>query len=136
MSSTVWIFYLIFLVATIAGFWQVFEKAGEAGWKSIIPIWNTLVLLRIVGRPIWWIVLFLIPIVGFVAWILVASDLSKSFGRGVRPRWRAPPFPRRPCSTISTSCSGWRYWRTRKPSVWPPRSSTTASGSRKTRTWG
>ena len=61
---------------------MMFQKAGEAGWKSIIPIWNTLIILKMVGREWWWIILLLIPIVGFVIWIIVANDLSKSFGRG------------------------------------------------------
>ena len=42
---------------SIAGLWMMFEKAGEAGWKAIIPIWNTLVILKIVGRAWWWIIL-------------------------------------------------------------------------------
>ncbi len=61
---------------------MMFTKAGEAGWKSIIPIYNLIVLLKIVGREWWWVILFLIPIVGFIVWIIVALDLAKSFGRG------------------------------------------------------
>ena len=61
---------------------MIFTKAGEAGWKSIIPIWNLIMLLKIVGREWWWIILLLIPIVGFIVWIIVALDLAKSFGRG------------------------------------------------------
>ena len=76
-------FYLALYVVVVAGLWQTFVKAGHEGWKAIIPIWNTIIILEIVGRPIWWIILFLIPIVGFVMWIIVSSDLSKSFGRGV-----------------------------------------------------
>jgi hypothetical protein len=82
MSAATWIFYLAFYVLSVAGLWMMFVKAGEEGWKALIPIWNTLVLLKIVGRPWWWIILFLIPIVGFVMWIIVANDTSKSFGRG------------------------------------------------------
>ena len=82
MNGVVWIIYLAFVVLSIAGLWCVFAKAGEDGWKAIIPIWNTIVLLRIVGRPVWWIVLFLIPLVNIIIWIIVANDLSKSFGRG------------------------------------------------------
>jgi len=40
-------------------------------------------LLKIVGRPWWWILLFLIPIVNLVILILTYNDLSKSFGKGV-----------------------------------------------------
>jgi len=82
MNDTVWIIYLAFIVIWIVAGWQIFVKAGEDGWKVIIPIWNTLVLLKIVGRPWWWILLMLIPFVGIVIWILVAIDLSKSFGHG------------------------------------------------------
>ena len=56
--------------------------AGEAGWKSIIPIYNIIVLLKIVGREWWWVILLIIPIVGFIVWIIVALDLAKSYGRG------------------------------------------------------
>ena len=77
-----WFLYLVFVVAVIVGWWMIFTKAGEAGWKSIIPIWNVLVLLRIVGREWWWILLMLIPIVNLIVWIIVALDLAKSFGRG------------------------------------------------------
>jgi hypothetical protein len=70
----------VFFVACL---WVVFAKAGEPGWQAIIPIWNSIVLLKIVGRPMWWIILFLIPIVNIVVGILVLVDLAKSFGHGV-----------------------------------------------------
>jgi hypothetical protein len=82
MSSIYWIFYLAIAVLIIAGWWMVFTKAGEEGWKAIIPIYNFIVLLKIVGREWWWVVLALIPIVGFVIWVIVSLDLAKSFGRG------------------------------------------------------
>ncbi len=82
MNGTLWIFYLALYVLGVAGLWMVFTKAGEEGWKAIIPIWNTLIILKIVGREWWWILLLLIPIVGLVIWIIVALDLAKSFGRG------------------------------------------------------
>jgi len=82
VSGIVWIIYLAIIIAVIAGWWMLFQKAGEAGWKSIIPIWNLLIILKIVGREWWWIILFLIPIVGLVIWIIVSLDLAKSFGRG------------------------------------------------------
>ncbi len=82
MSSVIWIIYVLVWLIVILAFWRIFTKAGEAGWKSIIPIWNTLVLLKIVGRPWWWIILLFIPIVNIVVWIIVALNLSKSYGRG------------------------------------------------------
>jgi hypothetical protein len=66
----------------IAGMWKVYTKAGEPGWAAIIPIYNVVVLLKIVGRPIWWVVLFLIPVVNFIVAIIVSIDVAKSFGKG------------------------------------------------------
>ena len=82
MSALWTIIVLAVVVLSIAGLWMMFQKAGEAGWKSIIPIWNTLVILKMVGREWWWIILMLIPIVNIVIWIIVSLDLAKSFGRG------------------------------------------------------
>jgi hypothetical protein len=74
--------YLAIFGLVVVGGWLVFAKAGEGGWQVLIPIWNAVVLLRIVGRPWWWIILFIIPLVGVVVSVVVAVDLAKSFGKG------------------------------------------------------
>ncbi|MGZ8631382.1 MAG: DUF5684 domain-containing protein [Actinomycetota bacterium] len=81
-SAVLWFFYIAFVIVYLAAGWVVFTKAGEEGWKSLIPIYNWYVLLKIVGRPGWWLILYLIPIVNFVIWIIVSIDLAKSFGKG------------------------------------------------------
>ena len=68
-------------VVMIASLWKVFTKAGQPGWAAIVPFYNLIVLCQIVGRPLWWIVLCLIPFVNFVIVILVYIDLAKSFGK-------------------------------------------------------
>ena len=75
------LFMLAFAVLMIAAMWKVFDKAGEPGWAAIVPIYNIVVLLKISGKPIWWIVLFMIPFVNFIAMILVAMALAESFGK-------------------------------------------------------
>lgn len=62
--------------------WRLFEKAGRAGWKSLIPIYNVFVLLDIVGRPAWWFLLTLIPVVNLVVTAILCVDLARSFGKG------------------------------------------------------
>jgi hypothetical protein len=73
--------YLAFIVVFIAAYWVIFQKAGKPGWAAIIPIYNTIVMLQIVNRPIWWFLLMLIPFVNFVVLILVFLDFAKAFGR-------------------------------------------------------
>lgn len=74
--------WLVLVIVAIAGLWKTFEKAGKPGWAAIIPIYNVIVLLEIAGKPIWWFLLFLIPIVGLVVGILVGIDVAKNFGKG------------------------------------------------------
>jgi uncharacterized protein DUF5684 len=76
------IIYLAVVVLEIAALWQLFAKAGQPGWAAIIPIYNTIVWLKVVGRPLWWFVLLLIPLVNIVMYFILALDLAKSFGRG------------------------------------------------------
>ena len=73
---------LLVAVLVIAGLWKVFTKAGKPGWAAIIPIYNTIVLLQIAGKPIWWIVLLFIPIVNIIIAVLVMIGVAKSFGKG------------------------------------------------------
>jgi len=75
--------YLAVIVLMIAGMWMVFTKAGKPGWAAIVPIYNLIVLLEIVGKPLWWILLCLIPFVNLVIFILIAIELAKVFGKGV-----------------------------------------------------
>ena len=75
------IFYLILIVITLAGMWKTFEKAGKPGWAAIIPIYNLIILLEIIGKPMIWILWMLIPCVNIVFGIWATNLLSKSFGK-------------------------------------------------------
>lgn len=77
------ILYLAIIILMIVSLWKIFAKAGKPGWACLVPIYNIIVLLEIVGRPIWWIILFFIPIANLVVAILIAIDLAKAFGKGV-----------------------------------------------------
>ncbi len=74
--------YGVILVLMIASMWKIFSKAGKPGWAAIVPIYNIIVMLQIVGRPVWWIILLIIPIVSFVISIILCFDLAKAFGKG------------------------------------------------------
>lgn len=73
--------YVALIVVLIAAMWKVFEKAGQPGWTAIVPVLNALVLFRIAGRPWWWLLLALIPIVNVIIAVIVSIDLAKSFGK-------------------------------------------------------
>lgn len=44
------IFYLLMLIAG----WRILKKAGEPGWKILIPIYNVYMLWKIAGMKNWW----------------------------------------------------------------------------------
>lgn len=76
-------FWLAVIVLVIAGLWKTFDKAGQPGWAAIVPIYNLYVLCQIAGRPWWWLILMLIPIVSLIVAIVLAIDVAKSFGKGI-----------------------------------------------------
>ncbi len=75
------LFGIMAVVVEIVGAWFMFEKAGEPGWAAIIPIYNYLIGIKIAGKPWWYILLMLIPLVNIIIYIIILDGLSKSFGK-------------------------------------------------------
>jgi hypothetical protein len=75
VSFVIGIFFIICM-------WSLFAKANRPGWASIVPIYNTIVLLDIAGKPWWWLFLLIIPFVNIVILILVMVGLANNFGKG------------------------------------------------------
>jgi len=86
-DTAFWVGYFtgigLLVLAIMISNWRLFTKAGEKGWKAIIPVYSTYITLKIIRRPGWWLILFFIPLVNIVLGIVVALDLAKAFGRGV-----------------------------------------------------
>ncbi|MFH1160717.1 MAG: DUF5684 domain-containing protein [bacterium] len=75
------VFTILICILEVVALWFIFEKAGEPGWAAIIPIYNFLEVIKIAGKPWWFILLMLIPIVNLVIYIIILNSLSKSFGK-------------------------------------------------------
>jgi len=77
------ILYVAILLLMIVSLWITVSKAGRPGVSQIIPIWNIIELVRIAGKPLWWVILILlIPIVNLVLLIMVLNGISTAFGKG------------------------------------------------------
>lgn len=74
-------FILVFLLGTHIGLWKLFIKAGRPGWESLIPFYREYIICRLTGRPMWWVVLLLIPVINLFVGIGLYIDFVKSFGR-------------------------------------------------------
>jgi hypothetical protein len=83
IPTSVWVLVILFSIFSIYCSWRIFEKAGKPGWAALIPFYNVIVLLEIVGKPWWWLLLLFIPILNIVIVVWIYNLLSKSFGQGI-----------------------------------------------------
>lgn len=83
MESNVFVFIALFLffVPQVVGFWLLFEKAGEKGWKAVVPFYGVIVALKLIDRPWWWIFYLMIPVIGQVIGLFVYADIYKAYGK-------------------------------------------------------
>lgn len=72
------LFLVVFIFYVYVG-WRIYTKADQPGWAVLIPIYQHVVLLRIVGRPMWWLLLIYVIPIGL---LIIPFDLAKSFGKG------------------------------------------------------
>jgi hypothetical protein len=72
----------VLAIVGIVAMWKVFMKAGQPGWAAIIPIYNVIIFLKIIGRPWWWLLLMLIPFVNIVILVIATLNMGKAFGKG------------------------------------------------------
>lgn len=82
MDNFALLIQLAIVVVSVAGMWKVFDKAGEPGWAAIVPIYNLYVLCKVAGRPGWWLLLFLVPLVNIVVLFVLSIDVAGKFGKG------------------------------------------------------
>ena len=72
---------LVLRLIIVAGSWKMFSKAGKPGWAAIIPVYHFVVVLEITGKPIWWLLLLLVPLLNLFIVIMVALALAERFGK-------------------------------------------------------
>ncbi|MDT7827361.1 signal peptidase I [Pricia sp. S334] len=82
MDTTQWIiFILIVQVIHYLGTWKLYVKAGRKSWEAAVPIYNAIVLMKIINRPTWWTVLLFIPIINLLMFPIIWIETIRSFGR-------------------------------------------------------
>ncbi|MEM6628971.1 MAG: signal peptidase I [Bacteroidota bacterium] len=84
MNPTLLLYLLIGISVSLIiriGLWGLFRKAGQKGWKALIPIYSDYIWIQLIGKPKWWIVLTLIPLVRTLVKITMNIELANAFGR-------------------------------------------------------
>ncbi len=74
-------FFLIIQVIHGLGTWKLYKIAGFNPLYSFIPVYNGLILMKILNRPSWWIILLFIPIINLLIFPVIWVETSRSFGK-------------------------------------------------------
>ena len=74
---------IVLCVVVLVAMYKLFKKAGEAGWKAIIPIYNLYIFYKITWGNGLLFLLLLIPFVNIVISIITYYKLAKAFGYGL-----------------------------------------------------
>ncbi|MBV7267868.1 signal peptidase I [Winogradskyella luteola] len=85
MTWTQWfIFLMILQIIHGLGTWKLYVKAGRQAWEAFVPVYNAVVLMKIVSRPWWWVILMFLPIVNLImipaAWV----ETARAFGKDTK----------------------------------------------------
>ena len=82
MTLSQWfIFFLLVQVVHFIGTWKLYVSAGRKAWEAAIPVYNAIVLFKIIGRPTWWTILLFLPIINLILFPVVWVETLRSFGK-------------------------------------------------------
>ena len=74
------IFFLVIQVIHFAGTWKLYLRANRKAWEAAIPIYNAVILMKIIKRPKWWVILLFIPVINQLMFPIVWIETARSFG--------------------------------------------------------
>lgn len=82
MTLYLWfVFFLVVQIIHFLGTWKLYENADRKRWEAAIPIYNAIVLMKIIGRPTWWTLLLFIPIINLIMFPVIWVETIRSFGK-------------------------------------------------------
>nr|WP_321226440.1 signal peptidase I [uncultured Psychroserpens sp.] len=82
MTITQWlIFILVIQIIHGLGTWKLYVKAGRQAWEAFVPVYNAVILMKIINRPWWWTILLFVPIVNLIMLPVVWVETARSFGK-------------------------------------------------------
>lgn len=75
------IFFLVVQLIHGLGTWKLYIKAGRQAWEAFIPVYNAVILMKIINRPRWWVILLFIPVINLIMFPVVWVETIRSYGR-------------------------------------------------------
>ena len=74
------VFFLVIQVIHFAGTWKLYLRANRKAWEAAIPIYNAVILMKIINRPKWWVILLFIPVINQLMFPILWIETARSFG--------------------------------------------------------
>jgi signal peptidase I len=74
------IFFLVIQVIHFTGTWKLYQRANRKAWEAAIPIYNAVILMKIINRPKWWVILLFIPVINQLMFPILWIETARSFG--------------------------------------------------------
>lgn len=75
------LFFLIVQIVHFIGTWKLYEAVGRKRWEALVPVYNSIILMKIINRPTWWTILLFIPVINLVMFPVVWVETLRSFGK-------------------------------------------------------
>ena len=75
------IFFLVVQIIHYLATWKLYQKAGRKSWEAAVPVYNAIVLMKIINRPTWWTILLFVPVINLIMIPVVWVETIRSFGK-------------------------------------------------------
>ena len=82
MTLEQWLlFFTAIQLLHFAGTWKLYQKAGYAAWKAAVPVYNAVILMRIIHKPVWWVVLLFVPTINLIMFPVLWVETLRAYGK-------------------------------------------------------
>lgn len=82
-ASLLWfVVFVAFYIWTALALGAVFRKSGDQSWKAWVPILNSVTLFQLGGFSGWLVLLYIVPVAGWVVQIMACHRIGTAFGFG------------------------------------------------------
>ena len=78
----IYLFTLLVVLLMYVAEWRMFVKAGQSGWKALIPFYSAYIQFKIAGLSGWWVLALMVPLLDIYAAVLLSLGTAERFGKG------------------------------------------------------
>lgn len=75
------IFFFVVQIIHGLGTWKLYKFSGHKSFEAFVPVYNAIVLMKIIRRPKWWIILLFIPVINLLIFPVIWVETARSFGK-------------------------------------------------------